>query len=643
MGTEREGEADGPGGVGLDARLQTVLTNPMVVVYSLDEAGRFVYASQSVRALIGRPPEELLGRPFQELIHPDDLPHIQRRFEALGRGQLTSDEYRVLHGSGEPRWVLSYSQPVLEGGRFSGITGVALDIHARKLAEEARRRSEERFRNLAELLPEAIYEADPRGRLLYANRAAFETFGYAPEDLGRGLTVLDMLVPADRDRALERFAEVLAGRRAVGSEYVARRKDGSTFPVMLRSVAIVDDGRLVGVRGLVIDLSEKARLEAQLRQAQKMEALGQLAGGVAHDVNNLLTPILGYADLLLMDPPADPARRDWLEEIRRAAVRARDLVVRLLAFSRKQVLEMQPVELGGLVAGLEGMLRRTIREDVELRFERPEAPLWVLADPTQLELALLSLVVNAQDAMPRGGTVGVTLSAPPQVAGFAGPAVRLQVSDTGVGMDAEVRNHLFEPFFTTKPLGKGTGLGLASVYGIVQKHGGAISVESAVGAGARLTLDLPRIAAPAPPVDGAPEEGGGPALTGRVLVVEDEATVRSLAREILEQLGFQVLVAASGEEAVALVSGLDGPLALVLTDMVMPEMSGRELLGRLRELRPGLAAVFMSGYSAEEEVQPGEPGKTIPFLSKPFTARMLEQRVRLALADGVAPTPPDKR
>jgi two-component system, cell cycle sensor histidine kinase and response regulator CckA len=638
MGPEREG-----GHGELDDRLRAVLTNPMLMIFSLDLAGRFVFVSESVRGLFGRTPEELLGQPFHAFIYPEDMPRILRRFEALARGELASDEYRVLHGSGEPRWVLSYSQPLRADGRFAGITGVVLDIHARKLAEEAHRRSEERFRNLAELLPETIYEADPRGRLMYANRAAYETFGYTPEDLGRGMTILDMLEPAEHARALERYAQVLAGQRSMSNEYLARRKDGRTLPVMLRSVAIQDEGHLMGVRGLVIDLSEKTRLEAQLRQAQKMEALGQLAGGVAHDVNNLLTPILGYADLLLMDPPADPARRDWLEEIRRAAVRARDLVVRLLAFSRKQVLEMQPVELDGLVAGMEGMLRRTIREDVELCFERPGVPVWVRADPTQLELALVSLAVNAQDAMPEGGTVSVTLTTQPQAAGLEGPVARLQVRDTGVGMDAEVRSHLFEPFFTTKPLGKGTGLGLSSVYGIVQKHGGVISVDSAAGAGTCLTIALPLASPPAAPADELLEEDGGPELAGRVLVVEDEPTVRALAREILEQLGFEVLVAAQGAEALSLVAALDGALALVLTDLVMPEMSGRELLERLRAVRPGLPAVFMSGYTSEEELHPGPSGENIPFLSKPFTARMLEQRVRAALAASRRPSPPDKR
>ncbi len=620
----------------LDARLRAVLSNPMLVVYSLDAAGRFVYLSPSIRELVGRAPEELVGQPFDGLLHPEDRQRILGQFSLRAQGRLAADEYRVVHASGEARWVLSFSQPVLEAGRPAGITGVALDIHARRLAEEAHQRSEERFRNLAELLPETIFEADTRGRLVYVNRAAFETFGYGAEDLTRGVTVLDVLVPEDRPRALERYAAVLAGGRHQGSEYLALRKDGSTFPVLLRSVAILVDGRPVGVRGLVIDLSEKARLEASLRQAQKMEALGQLAGGVAHDVNNLLTPILGYADLLLMDPPADPARRDWLEEIRRAAVRARDLVTRLLTFGRKQVLEVQPVDLVILVSGLEGMLRRTIREDVELRFVLPAEPLWVQADPTQLELALMSLVVNAQDAMPRGGTVRVELTA--QVA-----AVQLQVRDHGVGMDAEVRRHLFEPFFTTKPRGKGTGLGLASVYGIVQKHGGVIAVDSAPGEGTSVTLELPRLAAPPLDAQATAEEPAVPLPGGRVLLVEDEPTVRELARELLEQLGFEVLVAAHGVEALALVAGLQGPLDLVLTDMVMPEMSGQELLGKLRALRPGLAAIFMSGYTAEETFLQHPDFAGVPFMPKPFTLRMLRDRLRVALAAKSADNPPARR
>jgi len=369
---------------------------------------------------------------------------------------------------------------------------------------------------------------------------------------------------------------------------------------------------------------ERRRLEEQLAHSQRMEAVGRLAGGIAHDFNNVLTAVLGSIELLLLDEPPGRPHREELDIIRDAATRAKDLIRQLLAFSARQVLQPAVVDLNRLVRDVAKMLRRLIGEDIKLEtLLAPELGA-VRVDAGQMEQVLVNLAVNARDAMPEGGRL--TIKTDNVDAG--GSQVLLHVSDSGVGMDEEVQAHLFEPFFTTKPRGKGSGLGLATVYGIVRQSGGHIAVDSAPGRGATFRVYLPRVEAPLDPTD-RPRPVTAPAAGSEtILLVEDEHLVRLLARKVLERAGYRVLVAAGGAEALELAERYAGPIHLLLTDVVMPGMNGRALMRRLAPLRPDLRVLYMSGYADEAVAQHGVLDPGTAFLQKPFTPGGLADKVR---------------
>ena len=419
----------------------------------------------------------------------------------------------------------------------------------------------------------------------------------------------------------------VAAMRAGATDYIMKDRLQRLGPAVARAVADA------GVR------RERRRLEQQLFQVQKMDAVGRLAGGIAHDFNNVLTAILGAVELGLLDvPPAGPLREE-LEIIRDAATRAKDLIRRLLAFSARQVLQPTVLDLNHLVSDVAKMLRRLIGEDIELVLAAEPALGAVRADAGQLEQVLVNLAVNARDAMPQGGrlTIGTTNAAlsggdaSPVPEAPPGPYVSLAVTDTGVGMNADTRAHLFEPFFTTKPRGKGTGLGLATVYGIVRQSGGHIAVDTAPGRGSAFHIYLPRVAeAPerAGPARAAVAPAGG---RETLLVAEDEQLVRLLARKILEHAGYTVLVTSGGPDALRLAGQHVGPIDLLLTDVVMPEMSGRELVHRLAEQRPEMRVLYMSGYADEAVAQHGVLDPGTAFIQKPFTPDGLARKVREVL------------
>jgi signal transduction histidine kinase/CheY-like chemotaxis protein len=425
-----------------------------------------------------------------------------------------------------------------------------------------------------------------------------------------------------------------AGASSWREEYRFRRGDGTYALVLDRGRFLRDaSGAAVRMIGAMADVTERRQLEERLRQAQKMEAVGRLAGGVAHDFNNVLTAIRSYSELLLADVGADPALAHLgadVEEIRRAVGRASALTRQLLAFSRKQVVRPRPLDVGVVLAELEPMVRRLTPESIALEIARGEGAAPVLADVGQLEQIVVNLCVNAHDAMPGGGTLRVETRG--RVARDGREWVALVVSDTGVGMDEETRARIFEPFFTTKPRGKGTGLGLATVYGIVQQAGGVLEVDSAIGAGTTFTVLLPRLehggAAPgAGTAEGLVErvEAAAPPgpQTRTVLVVEDEDGVRTALRRILERQGYRVLVASNGVEALRVVAGHVDPIHLVITDVVMPEMGGRELAEWLAGARPETRVVFMSGYTGGVRVRGGAA-----FVQKPFSAAEVTRVVR---------------
>jgi PAS domain S-box-containing protein len=500
------------------------------------------------------------------------------------------------------------------------------EIGERKRAEEGLADAKERLQAIIAASPVAIIGLDLAGYVRSWNHAAETIFGWRADE------VLDRPLPTIPDQELRSFHSLLAGtargETLSGLETRRQRKDGTVIDIRLWTAPIrIPSGEVRGVIGIVADFTEQRRLEQQFSQSQKMEAIGRLAGGVAHDFNNVITIISGYGQMLADGVRHDPILRDAAAEVLKAAERAAGLASQLLAFSRRQVIQPKPVDLNALVANLQRMLSRVIGEDIELQTVlRPDlAP--VRADPGQLEQVLMNLVVNARDAMPSGGkltieTANATLD--------DRPFVLLVVSDTGVGMDAEVRSHLFEPFFTTKERGKGTGLGLSTVYGIVKQHGGDIWVSSESGRGTTFKIYLPQAAAVAAASAAHPE----PALLERgsetVLLVEDEEAVRRLVRDILELQGYRVLEADSGMRALEIAHDYGPEIDLLLTDVVMPGMSGRDLAEALALLRPEIKVLFLSGYTDQVVLEHGVVDAA-DFLQKPFSPETLARKVRSVL------------
>jgi PAS domain S-box-containing protein len=523
-----------------------------------------------------------------------------------------------------------------------------LEIAERVRAEEALRASEERFRTLVQNSSDiiAILEAD--GTVRYTSPSLERVLGYPADYYLTNSNPFRLLHPEDIASTKEKFRAAISQPGVpIFHEFRIRHADGSwvsleTFTSNLLHVPSVG-GLVVNAR----DVTERRRLEAQFRQAQKMEAVGRLAGGIAHDFNNLLTAMQGYTSLLLADLGSDlPLDESWrqrthadLTEIKLAADRAAALTHQLLAFSRRQVLRPQLLDLNGLVQGMGNMLRRLIGEDIELNPVLAPSLGSVMADPGQIEQVIMNLVVNARDAMPQGGRLTIETSNAELDEAYArghpgsqpGMYVMLALSDTGTGMDEETRSHLFEPFFTTKEKGKGTGLGLATVYGIVKQSGGHIWPQSEPGQGTTFHIYLPRVEQEGHIVEPVPEPNVLSPGTETVLLVEDEEIVRELARRILERQGYTVLIAGHPEAALRISESHTGDIDLLVTDVVMPGMSGRDLADRLLLSRPKTKVLYVSGYTDDAIVQHGVLDPTVDLVQKPFKPNELAQRVRKVL------------
>ncbi|HSD02894.1 MAG TPA: ATP-binding protein, partial [Gaiellales bacterium] len=521
------------------------------------------------------------------------------------------------------------------------LRGVIADITRRKEAEQALLdqlgRSEEEYRTLFDLHPNPIWVYDLETlRFLAVNAATVRQYGYSRQELA-SMTIADIRPQDEVEAMLAAVGSVAQGATRSGPWH-HRKRDGTVFEVEISSHTITFGGRR-GEVVMAIDVSERRALEQQLLQAQKMEAVGQLAGGVAHDFNNLALVISGHADLLIEE--LDNARpRESVREIRRAADQARELTQQLLAFSRRQVLHPVEIDVSQVVGEVVPMLRRLIGDDVELSTQLGSGVGTVRADPAQLRQVVMNLALNARDAMPRGGRLSIETSArsldeqltEARLELAPGEYVVLAVSDTGLGMDDATRGRIFEPFFTTKNPGEGTGLGLSTVYGIVKQSGGSIWVYSELGRGTTFKIYLPLHAASAAAAPPAHEpEAEATAATATLLLVEDHEQVRTLVHLVLERQGFTVLAASNGGEALAVSAAHDEQIDLVLTDLVMPGMDGKELVDRLREQRPGVRALFTSGY-AQGMVEGRELDDGDAFLPKPYDQAELASAIGAVLA-----------
>jgi PAS domain S-box-containing protein len=505
----------------------------------------------------------------------------------------------------------------------------------------ALRESQERFQFVARATNDAVWDWDLVSDELWWNDGVQTLFGYTPDQIAPDVSWWHERIHAeDRERVVRDIrAAVDRGTESWSAEYRYLRADGSYARVLDRGYVLRDgEGRATRMIGAMMDITQRKQLEDELRQAQKMEAVGLLAGGVAHDFNNLLTVVTGRTHLLLAKLQADDPARRSVELIQKTADRAAALTRQLLAFSRKQVLQRKVLDLNATVAEVSAILRRLIGEDVELLLTLGPRAGCVNADRGQLEQVLLNLAVNARDAMPQGGTLSletdqVRLETPPAGRPDAlppGPYSVLRVIDTGTGMDEATQARIFEPFFTTKERGKGTGLGLSTVHGVVRQHGGSVTVRSAVGAGTTFEIYLPQVQVEPEGVDGA--ESARPAAGHEtLLLVEDEDDVRELAREVLERQGYTVVEASDGAEALSLFEREGSRIDFILTDVVMPRMSGRELVDRVRASRPSIPVLYMSGYTEDAIVRHGVRDASVLMLSKPFGPADLVSKVREVL------------
>ena len=522
----------------------------------------------------------------------------------------------------------------------------AEDRRARQRAEAARWASEAKYRRLFESSKDGLLVLDgTTERILDANPSLLKLLGYTRDEVV-GRTVWDLGVTGNDPASEAAFREFLSHDEGSRPDLRLRDREGQLVDVDVVSNAHGSDLQRV-VQCSFRDIRERRKLEDQLRLAQKLEAVGQLAGGVAHDFNNILAVINSYTNLAIAElPPEDPMRAD-LEQVAAAGARAVALTRQLLAFSRQQVPAPMVLSLNAVVGGIETMLRRLIGEDLELRIQLAEELWSVRADPAQLEQVIMNLVLNARDAMPRGGTLSLETSNAQLDEAYAahragvtpGAYVLLAVSDTGCGMDRRTLDRVFDPFFTTKPLGKGTGLGLATVYGIVKQSSGHIDVDSEVGRGTTFRVYLPREAAKAAAVVAQRRKvrAGG---SETILVVEDDEGVRFLIRRVLEPAGYTVLCAATGPEGLQLCEARPGPVHLLLTDVVLPVMDGATVAARFAAIHPGGQVLFMSGYLDEAVSHHGVQVTARNFIHKPFTAADLLDRVRDALDLGArAPGP----
>ncbi len=619
-----------------EGKYRTLFEESRDAIYVTATDGRLIDFNQAMMSLFGYTRKEMSSVNARDLYaDADDSRRFQETIER--EGSVKDYEVKLLAKDGRVMdCLLSSTVQHDDVGNVIGYQGILHDITLRVQAQ-ATLRKEKEFSDVAiGSLPGLFYLFDEDGRFLRGNRDIERVTGYSASDLLEK-TPHDFFAAEQKGLIEQAIREVFEkGQSSVEADLVVR--DGSRIPYLFTAKLAMLDGKRCLV-GTATDLVERRRLEQQLRQSQKMEAIGQLAGGVAHDFNNVLTVILANSDFLLNQlGPQDP-RRQELKDITEAAQRAASLTRQLLAFSRKQVLQPKVLNLNDVISSLEKMLQRLIGEDIEL-LTMLEPDLWsVEADPGQIEQIVMNLAVNARDAMPSGGKVSIETGNQVIDDAFAqthypivpGHYVVLVLCDTGVGMNAEVRSRIFEPFFTTKPTGKGTGLGLSTVYGIVKQSGGYIWAYSQPGMGTTFKTYLPRIEKQMEKTEPALAPELSEPGAGTILLVEDERSVRTLARRVLEGRGYTVLEAEDGGSAMQLSQGHEGPIDLLLTDVVMPELSGPELAERLLPHRPETRVLYTSGYTDHAILRAAVWESGANFLQKPFTPDTLVQKVQEVL------------
>jgi PAS domain S-box-containing protein len=610
----------------LEADYRDLIENANDVVFTLDRDGRVTSLNQAGERLTGYARGEIIGKTLSDITDPD----VDRSGFSRGSNAARTFEIPIRARDGKSIVLEVSARPARRNGALAITVCIGRDVTVRKRAHEELRRlcliRDQQFANS----PLAFIECDDQLRVTRWSRQAERIFGWTAEEV-TGKKLSDLALVHEDDVALvdAKIGELVGGVPFNACSNRNRTKDGRIVHVEWYNSTLTDDrGRLLCIVSLGHDVTDRLReeeqrrkLEDQVRQSQKMEAVGRLAGGVAHDFNNLLTVINGCSELLLHDARSGQPARELAEEIRRAGEQAATLTKQLLAFGRRQIVAPVALDINDVVRDVEKMLRRLIGEHIELGVNLDPRGGRVKADPGLLVQLLMNLAVNARDAMPQGGTLSVRTAVTDSV-------VMLTVVDTGCGMDAATKARIFEPFFTTKPAGEGTGLGLATVHTIVQQAGGTIAVESEVGHGTSFLIEFPLCADRPPAKQTIYVRRSDLRTRETILLVEDEDMVRSLAQRVLEGKGYRVFAAPCGSDALELFEQIPGRVDLMITDVVMPGMGGRQVAECGRERQPDLRVLFMSGYTTDEVLRQGIEEEEVHFLQKPFTPDGLSRKVR---------------
>jgi PAS domain S-box-containing protein len=630
------------------AEIEAIYTHVPVGLCVVDCGLRFVRMNERLSEIDGVSVVRHLGRTVRDV-----LPDLADELEPLLRSVLDTGQpilQREIYGtkSAQPgverNWLTSCC-PLKEGDKVVAANVVVVDMTERRRAQKALQESEERLRIALEGNSEGVWDWEIRKGPAVFSAGYARMLGYEPEEFAKDYDSWRALVhPDDIGRVDRAHAEHIYENKRFRVELRMRKKNGDWCWILSRGTVVQRDGegRAVRMIGTHMDITEqklaeaeKARLQEQLLQSQKLESVGRLAGGIAHDFNNLLTVINGYSDLLLRELAQDDPHREIITDIRTVGLRAARLTRQLLAFSRKQILHPQPLIIDTTIHNLRHMIARLLGEDVQLKMMLNAADAAIFADPGQFDQILMNLVVNARDAMPGGGTLTIetketSMDEPGQAEGSPRSWVAVAARDTGVGMDEATQRHLFEPYFTTKETGKGSGLGLSTIHGIIAQSGGHVQVESAPGTGTTFRIYLPKMERPISlpeSVEVTPRLFG----TETVLAVEDEPEVRAYIVAALKVYGYRVLTAENGQAALMVVEREGEAIDLVLTDVVMPNMSGRDLAARLAQLRPSLKVLYMSGYSYDIVARQGILEDGLALVEKPFSPEQLAQKVREVL------------
>ncbi len=632
-----------------EKRYRTLVHNLATGVIIVDTEENITFANPAGERLFAGREMSLVGMNLHDFMSDEEFSHIRSETGRRSRGETSTYEIEVQRLDGQIRYVQVTASPQYDtAGRFAGALATFHDITDKTILEQRVEEEKVQLRTLINNLPDGVYLKDRQSRFILANRAVVEMLGARDLESIIGKTDHAFYPPETADEFLADEWAVMDSATPLYDKLTSREAAGKLRWTLTTKVPIVgSDGVVRGLVGLIHDITERKaadeerqRLQEQLQAAQKMEAVGRLAGGIAHDFNNLLTVINGYCELALARPRGGDSLRSDLEEIKRASRRAATLTSQLLAFSRRQILQPKVIHLGELMAGMAEMLQRLLGEDIEITMYCAEG-LWnVRADPGRIEQVVMNLAVNSRDAMPDGGKLTIETMNTVLDEGYTrehlevrkGEYVLLAVSDTGVGMEATIQERIFEPFFTTKEKGKGTGLGLATVYGIVKQSDGYVFCYSEPGRGTTFKIYFPRVVEERDK-QARPDQGSGSAPRGteRILLVEDDDAVRRITVSILENGGYEVVAEKNGVDAMKAVAGPDAEPDLLVTDVVMPGMDGKEVARAISEKFPAVRVLFISGYTENAIVHHGVLEEGVEFIPKPFTAMELLQKVRSLL------------